>query len=104
MRSTLESNPAGYQLTFFVGMTYMTLLEANAMSVSATQTAITLAISNSISFSFSSSQDYSLVKYVTLTVMQNKWMDGMIQREMQFVQVCRRRRTCVSDRPAVKLI
>lgn len=92
MRSSLDSNPAGYQLSFFVGMTYMTLLEANAMSVSATQTAITLAISNSISFSFSSSQDYSLVKYVTLNVMQNKWMDGMIQREMQFVQVwCRPR-------------
>lgn len=88
MRSSLESNPAGYQLTFFVGMTYMTLLEANAMSVQATQTAITLAISNSISFSYSGSQDYSLVKYVTLTVMQNRWMDGLIQREMQFVQVC----------------
>ena len=51
------------------------------------QTSITLAISNSISFSFSSSQDYSLVKYVTLNVMQNKWIDGLIQREMQFVQV-----------------
>ena len=129
MRSTLESNPTGYQLNFFVGMTYMTLLEANAMSVTATQvchfpvaftcrlsahaglsrvcscalwtcceldwrraivlqTAITLAISNSISFSYSSSQDYSLVKYVTLTVMQNRWLDDMIQREMQFVQVC----------------
>ena len=88
MRSTLESNPSGYQLTFFVGMTYMTLLEANAISVTATQTAITLAISNSISFSYSGSQDYSLVKYVTLTVMQNKWMDGLVERQMQFVQVC----------------
>ena len=37
MRSQLDSNPAGYQLSFFVGMTYLTLLEANAMSVSATQ-------------------------------------------------------------------
>lgn len=87
MRSPLENNPAGYQLTFFVGMTYLTLLEANAMSVSATQTSITLAISNSISFSFSSSQDYSLVKYVTLNVMQNKWVDGLVERKMQFVQV-----------------
>lgn len=65
MRTTLDSNPSGYQLQFFVGMSFFTLLDANAMSVSATQTAITLAISNSISFSFASSQDYSLVKWVT---------------------------------------
>lgn len=87
MRSPLESNPAGYQLTFFVGMSYFTLLDANAMSVSATQTTITLAVSNSITFSFSSAQDYSLVKYVTLTVMQNKWLDGLVQRRMQFIQM-----------------
>jgi hypothetical protein len=87
MRSPLESNPAGYQLQFFVGMTYFTLLEANAISVSASQTTITLAISNSITFSFSGSQDYSFIKYVTLTVMQNKWMDGLIERRMQFVQM-----------------
>lgn len=87
MRSPLESNPAGYQLTFFVGMSYFTLLDANAMSVSATQTSITLAISNSITFSFASTQDYSLVKYVTLTVMQNKWLDGLVERRMQFIQV-----------------
>ena len=87
MRSSLESNPAGYQLQFFVGMSFFTLLDANAMSVTATQTAITLSISNSISFSFASSQDYSLVKYITLSVMQNKWMDGFVERKMQFVQV-----------------
>jgi len=87
MRSPLESNPSGYQLSFFVGITYLTLLDANAMSVSATQTQITLAISNSITFSFSSAQDYSLVKYITLFVMQNLWMDGLIQRSMQFIQM-----------------
>jgi hypothetical protein len=87
MRSPLESNPAGYQLQLFVGMAYYTLLDANAMSVAASQTTITLAISNSITFSFSGSQDYSFIKYVTLTVMQNKWMDGLIERKMQFVQM-----------------
>ncbi len=87
MRTPLESNPAGYQLSFFVGMTYLTLLDANAMSVSATQTQITLAISNSITFSFSSAQDYSLIKYITLSLMQNKWMNGLVERHMQFVQM-----------------
>ena len=87
IRSPLENNPAGYQLSFFVGMTYMTLLDANAMSISASQTQITLAISNSITFSFSTSQDYSLVKYITLLVMQNKWLDGLIERKMQFIQM-----------------
>ena len=62
-------------------------MEKNLTRLTLLQTSITLAISNSISFSFSSSQDYSLVKYVTLNVMQNKWIDGLIQREMQFVQV-----------------
>ncbi len=87
MRSPLESNPAGYQLSFFVGMTYLTLLDANALSVSAAQTQITLAICNSITFSFSSAQDYSLVKYITLFVMQNRWMDCLIERSMQFIQM-----------------
>lgn len=87
MRTPLESNPTGYQLTFFVGMTYLTLLPANALSVVASQTAVTLAISNTITFSFSSSQDYSFVRYLTLSVMQNKWVDGLIERKMQFVQM-----------------
>jgi hypothetical protein len=87
MRTPLEGNPTGYQLSFFVGMSYFTLLPANAMSVVASQTSITLAISNTVTFSFASSQDYSFVKYVTLSIMQNKWVDGLIERKMQFVQM-----------------
>jgi hypothetical protein len=87
MRTPLESNPTGYQLTFFVGMTYLTLLPANALSVVASQTAITLAVSNSITFSFATSQDYTFVRYVTLSLMQNKWVDSLVERKMQFVQM-----------------
>ena len=88
MRTPMEGNStAGYQLTFFVGMSYFTLIPANAMAVVASQTSITLTISNSITFSFASAQDYSFVKYITLSVMQNKWVDGLIERKMQFVQV-----------------
>jgi hypothetical protein len=87
MRTALESNPTGYQLNFFVGMTYLTLLPANAMSVVASQTSVTLAVSNAITFSFASSQDYSFIRYLTLSTMQNKWVDGLIERKMQFVQM-----------------
>jgi hypothetical protein len=87
MRTPLENSATGYQLTFFVGMTYLTLLPANSMSVVASQTSVTLSVSNSITFSFASSQDNSVVKYLTLSVMQNKWVDGLIERKMQFVQM-----------------
>lgn len=56
MRTQLDSNPTGYQLQFFVGMTFLTLLPANALAVVASQTSITLTISNTITFSFASSQ------------------------------------------------
>ena len=87
MKQSSESNPSGYKLVFFVGMTYITLLPTNALSVVASQTTVTLEISNSIVFSFSSSQDYSFVRYMTLSVMQNKWVDGLIERKMQFVKM-----------------
>jgi hypothetical protein len=87
MKQSSESNPSGYKLVFFVGMTYITLLPTNALSVVASQTTVTLEIGNSIVFSFSSSQDYSFVRYMTLSVMQNKWVDGLIERKMQFVKM-----------------
>jgi len=87
MKQASESNPSGYKLVFFVGVTYITLLPTNALSVVASQTTVTLEIGNSIVFSFASSQDYSFVRYMTLSIMQNKWVDGIIERKMQFVKM-----------------
>jgi hypothetical protein len=87
MKQPSESNPSGYKLVFFVGMTYITLLPTNALSVVALQTSVTLEIGNNIVFSFASSQDYSFVRYLRLSVMQNKWVDGLIERQMQFVKI-----------------
>lgn len=78
----------GYKLTFFVGMSYFTLLPANAISTVSSQTQITVMVTNSLIFSFSSQQDYTFVKYITLGLYQNKWVESLVvERYMQFVKV-----------------
>ena len=86
--STVERLPTGaYKYTFFVGMTFFTMLPANALSTVSAQTQITVQISNSLAFSFASNQDYTFIDYITLGVVQNRWVDGLIDRQMQHVKV-----------------
>lgn len=77
----------GYLLTFFVGMTYFTLLPANALSVTASQIQVQLQVSNSLTFSFASSQDYTVLKYITLSLIQTKWVDDLVERKLQLAKV-----------------
>lgn len=78
----------GYKLQFFVGMSYFTLLPANAISTIASQTQVTVMVTNSLTFSFASEQDYTFLKYITMGLHQNKWVDSLlVERRMQFVKV-----------------
>lgn len=61
-REPLPNGRQGYLLTFFVGMTYFTLLPTNALSVTASQVQVQLSVSNSLTFSFASAQDYSFLR------------------------------------------
>lgn len=87
MKEPLPNNQQGYLLTFFVGMTHFTLLPANSLSVVASQSKIQLSISNSLTFSFATSQDYTILRYITLQIIQNKWVESIIERKMQFIKV-----------------
>lgn len=87
IRTATESNPAGYELSFFVGMTFITMLPANAIGVVVSQYAVKLAVVNSVTFSFASQKDFSMLRYVMLSLIQNKWMDGFTQRGLQMVQM-----------------
>ena len=87
-REPLANAQPGYMLTFFVGMTYFTLLPTNAISVSASQVQVQLAVSNTLTFSFASAQDYSFLKYITVSLIQTKWIDeNMVQKHLQLVRV-----------------
>jgi hypothetical protein len=77
----------GYLLTFFVGMTYFTLLPANALSVTASQVQVQLSISNSLTFSFASAQDYTVLKYITLSLIETKWIQDFQEKRMQLAKV-----------------
>ena len=86
--STEQTLPSGgKKWTFFVGMSYFTLLPANAVSSSSSQTQITIQKTNSLTFSFASEQDYTFIQYITLSLYSNKWVDNLIERQMQFVKV-----------------
>jgi hypothetical protein len=78
----------GYQLQFFVGMSYFTLLPAiGAISTTVSQTKVTVMVTDSLTFSFATQQDYTFLRYMTLSLYQNKWVDGIIERRMQFAKV-----------------
>ena len=87
MKEPLPNNQQGYLLTFFIGMTHFTMLPANSLSTVASQSKIQLSISSSLTFSFSTSQDSTVLRYITLQIMQNKWMNTIIEKKMQFVKV-----------------
>lgn len=86
-KDPLPNGQNGFLLTFFVGMTHFTLLPASSLSVVASQVRIQLSTSNSLTFSFSSTQDSTILRYITLSIIQNKWMDSIIERKMQMVKV-----------------
>lgn len=86
-REPMPNGQQGYTLTFFVGMTYFTLLPTNALGVTASQVQIQLSITNSLTFSFASSQDYSYLKYITLSLIQTKWIDDLVEKHLQLVKV-----------------
>ena len=68
-------------------MNYFTLLPANALSTTASQTQLEIVVTNTLTFSFATQQDYTFVKYITLSLYQNKWVDGIMERLMQFAKV-----------------
>jgi hypothetical protein len=86
-KEPLPNGQNGFLLTFFVGMTHFTLLPASMLSVVASQVKIQFSTSNSLTFSFSSTQDTTILRYITIQIIQNKWMDGIIERRMQMVKV-----------------
>jgi hypothetical protein len=60
----------GYTMSFFVGISYFTVLPTNAISTVSAQTKITVTSSNSLTFSFTSEQDYTFVDYVSMSLVQ----------------------------------
>lgn len=77
----------GYRLEFFVGMAYFTLLPTNAMSTTVSQTKVTVVVTDSLTFSFSSKQDYTFLRYMTMSLYQNKWKPALTTHYMQFARV-----------------
>jgi hypothetical protein len=78
----------GYTMTFFVGMVYLTMLPTNAIVSSASQTKIVVTSTNALTFSFTSEQEYTFVQYVSMSVIQNKWVENMLLvRRPQTVKV-----------------
>lgn len=82
-----EIQSSAYRLKFFVGMSYFTLLPANAISTTVSQYLINVVVANSLTISFATQQDYTFLQYVTASLYQNSWVDGVVIRKMQFVRV-----------------
>lgn len=79
----------GYNMDFFVGMSYYTLLPTNALATVATQTTIHASMTDSVTFATTSEQDYTFLEYITLALFQTKYVDSSMleMHKMQFVKV-----------------
>lgn len=77
----------GKRWTFFLGASFFTMLPAPAVSSTSSQTQITIQKSNSLTFSFASEQDYSFIKFITLSLFSNRWVDNLVTREMQVARI-----------------
>lgn len=78
----------GYQLSFFVGMSYYTLLPAAALATVATQSRITVVATDTLTFATTSEQDYSFLQYITVGLFENKVItDAVVVHNVQFVKV-----------------
>jgi cysteine-rich repeat protein len=77
-----------YELKFFLGMAYLTVLPAPVIATAASQVQITVSISPTLTFAFSSQQDASFLQYLIMVVYQNKWIDSnLVSHTMQFVSM-----------------
>jgi hypothetical protein len=77
-----------YELKFFVGMAYITLLPAPVLSTAVSDVVVTISVSPALTFAFSSQQKYTVVQYLTMSLQQNKWYDtNLVLFTMQFVSI-----------------
>jgi len=60
----------GYTMTFFVGMSYLTMLPTNAISTVSSQTRVVVTSTNTLTFSFTSEQDYTFLDYISMSITQ----------------------------------
>ena len=78
----------GYQLSFFTGMSYFTLLPTTALATIATQTRITVVATDTLTFATSSEQDYSFLQYISVGLFETKVISqSMFTHKMQFIKV-----------------
>lgn len=79
----------GYDMNFFVGMSYFTMLPTNALATVASQTKVRARMTDSVTFATTSEQDNSFLEYITLALYQTKYVEADLIHEhaMQFVKV-----------------
>lgn len=78
----------GWNLEFFVGISYFSLLPTNAIATVATQSKIHIVETDSLTFATSSSQDFSFIEYITITLFETKYIfDSFLEHRLQYVRV-----------------
>lgn len=86
--ATRESLAGGYNMQFFVGMSYYTLLPAAAMATVASQSRINVVATDAVTFATTSKIDYTFVEYITLSLFQTAFVrDLLFEHKMQFIKV-----------------
>lgn len=68
--SVVEQIGTGYTMHFAVGMSYYTLLPAPAVSTVAAQVNAFFVVTDTITVSFASQQEYTFLKYITVSILQ----------------------------------
>lgn len=75
--ASTRTTATGYDLDFFVGVAFFTVLPAPVVSTTTSQIRVNVQYTDSFVFSSASEQDYSFVDRVTLSIFDNKWVSDL---------------------------
>jgi cysteine-rich repeat protein len=77
-----------YELSWYVGMAYFTMLNINEIVTWVSQHALAISVTPMVSTTFTSDASYSFVKFIALVVYENKWLDPFLDlHRLQFVTI-----------------
>lgn len=68
----------GYDMDFFLGMAYYTLLPAPAMATVASQTRVKASFTDTVAFATASKQEYTFLEYITVSLFDTKLITDIV--------------------------
>lgn len=85
--SMVKDITSGYEMDFFLGMSYFTLLPASSISTISSQVKVQATYTDTVTFAMTSEQEYTFLQYITLGIVDTKTIIDFVEYNPQYVKV-----------------